>query len=188
MKKVFALLALTGLFYILSPSLMAQNQESIADKMFYAELGGPGVFMSVNWDARFKSNTRLGFGYRVGVGFGIGEFKEESKYNYNGNFYYDYDHVTKAYYTIPVGINYVLGKPNTASAFEVGAGATFLTRKMSLYDYNANKEGHFIGTLVFMYRITPVNGGFAFRIGFTPMIGTAGDFFPMGAISFGYVF
>jgi len=182
MKKVFALLALTGLFYILSPSLMAQNQEPIAGKMFYAELGGQGVLMSVNWDARFKPNTRLGFGYRVGVGFGIGEFRED----YSP--YYGYESVTKAYYTIPVGINYVLGKPNTASAFEVGAGATFLTRKVSLYDYNTNKEGHFIGTLVFMYRLSPVNGGFAFRVGFTPMIGTAGDFFPMGAISFGYVF
>ena len=188
MKKVFVLLAFAGLLFTLKPSLMAQEQkENVANKVFFAELGGPGVLMSVNWDSRFKSNARLGFGYRAGIGFSIGEFKDREFVDpYSGYSYYE--SVTKAYYTIPVGINYVFGKPNSISAFEVGAGATFLTKKKSLFTYDEEKSGHFIGTLVFMYRIMPVNGGFSFRVGFTPMIGTAGDFFPMGAVSFGYAF
>jgi hypothetical protein len=34
----------------------------------------------------------------------------------------------------------------------------------------------------------PVNGGFSFRIGLTPIIGTAGELRAMGAIGFGYAF
>jgi len=191
MKKVLVLLAIFGLLFTLKPSLMAQEQYPVASKIFYAELGGPGVLMSINWDARFKSDTRLGFGYRVGVGFSIGDFVEEEVKGPYGDYYY-YNYVTRAYYTIPVGVNYVFGKPNSASSFEVGAGTTFLTRKKALfyYDnyYGEDKPGHFIGTLVFMYRLVPVHGGFSLRVGFTPMIGTSGDFFPMGGISFGYAF
>jgi hypothetical protein len=187
MKKVLVLLAFTGLLFILKPSLMAQNQEAVAGRLFYTELGGPGVLMSVNWDSRFQPDTRLGFGYRAGIGFSIGEFEGKRYEDPYGGYYY-HETVTKTYYTIPVGINYIFGKPNTASSFEVGAGTTFLTRKISLFTYDNEQQGHFIGHFVFMYRIIPVNGGFSFRVGFTPMIGTAGDIFPMGALSFGYVF
>jgi len=183
MKKVLVLLVFIGLLFALKPSLVAQVQEKVASKSFYAELGGPGVLMSVNWDARIKPNTRLGLGYRAGIGFSIGDFRENEV-----NDYYYYNYVTRAYYTIPVGINYIFGKPNSASAFEVGAGATFLTRKKELFYYNIEKPGYFIGHLVFMYRLMPVNGGFSLRVGFTPVIGTSGDLFPMGAISFGYAF
>jgi len=180
MKKLFALLVFAGLLLTLNQSLSAQ-EESVAGKLFYTELGGPGVIMSANWDARFKSNERLGFGYRIGAGFGIGQF-----YNYYSVDYYE--QVTRTYYSIPVGLNYVFGKPNIASTFEVGAGATFLTRKVSLYNYDIDKPGHVIGFVSFMYRVTPVNSGLSFRVGFTPIIGTAGDLFPMVAISLGYAF
>ena len=180
MKKLFVLLAFTGLSFILSPSLLAQEQAVGAGKTFYAELGGPGVLMSINWDMRFKPNTRLGFGYRAGIGFSIGDFVEDRGYYH--------DHVTRAYYTIPIGLNYILGKPNSPSAFEIGAGVTLLTRETSLFTYGEDKSGFVIGHLAFMYRITPVNGGFSFRVGFTPVIGTSGDIFPMAGVSFGYVF
>ena len=72
--------------------------------------------------------------------------------------------------------------------FEVGAGATFLTRKVSLFYYDVETPGQFIGHLSFMYRISPVNGGVSFRIGFTPVIGTSGDLYPMAGIGLGYAF
>ena len=187
MKKLFTLLVFAGLLLTLNQSLSAQ-EESVAGKLFYTELGGPGVIMSANWDARFKTNERLGFGYRIGAGFGIGQFYDKqvvNSYYYSGDYY---EQVTRTYYSIPVGLNYVFGKPHVASTFEVGAGATFLTRKVSLYNYEIDKPGHVIGFATFMYRLTPVNGGLSFRVGFTPMIGTAGDIFPMMAISLGYAF
>jgi hypothetical protein len=87
-------------------------------------------------------------------------------------------------------LNYVFGKPNSAQTFEVGAGITLLTRKVALYYYGFDEKqsGNAIGAITFMYRIMPVNGGFSFRIGFTPIIGTAGDLFPMGTVGFGYAF
>ena len=165
---------------------LAAQEEKIAGKLFYAELGGPGVMMSANFDSRFKSDDRLGFGYRIGVGFGVGKVRTkwvDNQWNYT---YIEY--IRRAYYTIPAGLNYVFGKPNSANTFEVGAGATFLTHKVSLFNRDVEKPGHLIGHLTFMYRIAPVNGGYSFRIGFTPVIGTAGDLVPMGAIGFGYVF
>ena len=185
MKRMFVSLVFMGWLLTLSQSLSAQD-ETVAGKMFYTELGGPGVIMSVNWDARFNPNTRLGLGYRIGVGFGIGSFDDKPVTDPYG---YDYSYqFLRSYYSIPVGLNYVFGGPNTASTFEIGAGATFLTREVSLYNYEIDKPGHLIGFLSFMYRLTPVNSGLAFRVGFTPIIGTAGDLFPMLAISLGYAF
>jgi len=166
--------------------LLSAQEERIVSKLFYSEFGGPGVLMSINFDSRFKSNERLGFGFRLGAGFGIGDIKTkwvDSQWNYT---YTEY--ITRTYYTIPAGLNYILGKPDSDHTFEVGAGATFLTHYMSLYTYNIKKEGHFIGFLSFMYRKMPANGGFSWRFGFTPIIGTAGDLRFMCAIGIGYAF
>ena len=183
MKKLLSsLIVIAALLFTVNLSLSAQ-EEHIANKLFYSELGGPGVIMSVNLDSRFSANNRLGFGFRLGTGFGVGNIKDNQ---YNGYYY-----VRKTYYSIPAGLNYVFGKPNNKHTFEVGAGVTFLTRKVSLYNFNNDyirKPGHAIGIFTFMYRIMPVEGGFSFRLGLTPIIGTSGDLFPMGAIGFGYAF
>ena len=184
MKKTFSfLIAIASLSLTFNPSLSAQETE-IANKVFYAEAGGPGLITSANFDARFKSTERLGLGYRLGVGFGYGTFEDN---NYQGGYYYD-DYVTRTYYSIPTGLNYIFGKSNSNHTFEVGAGVTFLTRKVSLFCLDVEKPGHAIGFLTFMYRRMPINGGFSFRAGFTPIIGTSGDLFPMGAVGFGYAF
>jgi len=184
MKKNLVIVAFVGLLLTLNQSLLAQ-EETVAGKLFYTELGGTGVIMSVNWDARFAPDTRLGFGYRLGAGFTIGQF-DDKLVNY-GDYSY-YQQVTRTNYALPIGLNYVFGKPNISSTFEIGAGATFFTRKASLFYYDVEKPGHVVGFLSFMYRLTPVNGGFMLRVGFTPLIGTSGDLFPMLGVSFGYAF
>jgi len=185
MKKSFLILAA---IVSLNFSLSAQD-ERVANRYFYSEFGGPGVLMSVHFDSRFSSNSRFGIGYRVGLGFGSGQF-EDRRPNYWG--YYQYR--TQTYFSIPVGLNYVFGRPNSAHTFEAGAGFTILTRKVSLY-YNNNwgqsrddTKGNLIGFFTFMYRRMPEDGGFSWRIGLTPIIGTAGDLFPSGAVGFGFVF
>jgi hypothetical protein len=183
MKNTLTFLAIAVLFITGNQSLAAQDE--IATKLFYTELGGPGVIMSANFDGRFKPNERLGLGYRLGAGFGIGTFEEKPIAGSGG---YYYGSVLRTYYSVPVGLNYVFGKSNSASTFEVGGGFTLLTRKVSLYNLDVDKPGNVIGFFTFMYRKIPVNGGFTFRVGFTPIIGTAGDLFPMGAVGFGYAF
>ena len=179
MKKSLSFLVIAVMLITVSQSLTAQDG-SVASKHFFTEFGGPGIIMSANFDARFISASRLGFGYRLGAGFGVGKFADK-KSNTSEKF-------TRTVYSFPVGLNYIFGKPDMASSFEVGGGISVLSRKMSLYYLEVEKEGNMIGYLTFMYRVTPVNGGMSFRIGFTPIIGTAGDLFPMGAVGFGYAF
>ena len=186
MKKSLSLLiAIASLSLNFNQPLTAQEERS-ANKLVYTELGGPGVIMSANFDSRFKSNERLGFGYRLGVGFGVGKVKTKWVDNQWGYTYIE--NIKRSYYSIPAGLNYVFGKSNSAKTFEVGGGVTFLTHKVSLYFRQVEKQGHVIGFLAFMYRIMPENGGFSFRIGCTPIIGTSGDLMTMGAVGFGYAF
>jgi hypothetical protein len=183
MKKIIFLLIAMAFILVSQP---VKSQEKISGKQIYAEFGGPGVLFSANFDSRFKSGETLGFGYRLGLGFSFYEF-EESTSTYDSGYSY-YESYTHSYYTIPVGLNYVFGKKSSPHTFEVGAGATFLTRSVSIFYFDEAKKGNVIGNISFMYRRQPSDGGFTWRIGFTPIVGTSGDLFPSGAIGIGYAF
>jgi hypothetical protein len=188
MKKTLLLLvAIASLSLTFNQKTLAQEDKA-PNKVLFTELGGPGVIMSMNFDSRFNPNQKLGFGYRIGAGFGVGRFDVKNENRNNDIYYYESYSERRTYYSFPAGINYIFGKPNSSVSLEVGAGATFLTRKVALYYYDVREEGHFIGHLAFMFRLAPVNGGFSFRIGFTPIIGTSGDLLPSGAIGLGYAF
>lgn len=188
MATIFRAL-LCALLLLACNTLSAQEQAAAENdatgKQFYVELGGGGVLFSANYDSRF-AKSQLGFGYRIGLGFGITTV-ETNSYDYYG---YSYDYETKSYATFPIGLNYVFGKQKSAHAFEVGAGLSVLTRKVDLYNYtnDPNNAGHVIGYMTFMYRLQPLDGGFTWRIGFTPIIGTAGDIYPSATIGIGYDF
>ena len=181
-KSIIIFIMVSVLLAVYQP---IKSQEDIKGKMFYSELGGSGVIFSLNFDSRFKAGERLGWGFRAGFGSSVENFDWNVVFNTVGD---DNEPKMRSYYTIPVGINYILGKKNSAKSFEIGAGTTFLTRKANLFYYNVKTPGHFIGHLNFMFRRVPLNGGLAFRVGFTPIIGTSGDIYPMGAVGFGYAF
>ena len=171
---------------LLVSAQQAKSQENIKGNAVFAELGGAGVMLSFNFDGRFKSGERLGWGYRVGLGFSGGSLKWDDKYEI---WKYDVSNYRERFFcTVPVGLNYVFGKTNSANTFEIGAGTTFLSRKVSIFYYQVAEPGHFIGHFSMMYRRVPVNGGFLVKAGFTPIIGTSGDFIPMVAVGFGYAF
>lgn len=176
-KKCLYFVVFTSLFLILNQSLFAQ-EEKIANKTFYAELGGGGILMSVNFDKRFDSNSKLGGGFRIGIGYGMGYASE-------------WGYKTKTFYSIPVGLNYVFGKPNSTASFELGGGITFLTQNVwtdFILDYV--ETGHSLGYFTFMFRLAPPDGGFSFRVGYTPLVNLVPtiDWIRMGAISLGYAF
>lgn len=158
------------------------TKEELKGKQFYVEGGGPGVAFSANFDSRFQKGTTLGWGYRIGLGV---DWIDESHYDDLTGWHDDQTH---SFATIPFGINYVFGKTSSNHAFEVGAGLTLLTRKVDRYNWDGGKEGNLLGHFTFMYRRQPVDGGFTWRIGFTPIIGTGGDLAPSGAIGLGYSF
>lgn len=131
-------------------------------KSVYIELGGPGL-ASINYDMRFKPGEN-GLGFRAGVGgFAVDE---------------------ASLVTIPVGLNYLLGKDNR-NYFEVGAGATFVTAGE---DYTGETFSGTFGHLSFGYRLQPVNGGFTFRAAIVPIFGQGGFIPYYAGISFGYKF
>jgi hypothetical protein len=187
-KQLFLLSVVVCAFFFSRPS-QAQETASTSGSI-YLELLGPSVIMSINFDSRFISGEKLGFGYRAGIGYGVENYQNEiGRFFDNDN--PDISYLLKApntVYTIPLSINYLFGQPGRASSFEAGAGITILTKKVSIYNYEMDRPGNLIGHLSFMYRFTPVRTGLTFRIGFTPIIGTAGDLFPMAAIGFGYAF
>ena len=152
-------------------------------KQFYTEMGGPGILFSANFDSRFKPAKQVGWGVRAGIGFTI---KDNEEYiDQNGNVNYRFRTIP----TFPVGINYLFGKETSAHTFEAGGGITVLTSKTEMLNYDSHrKAGNIMGFFTFMYRRQPINGGFTWRMGFTPLINTAGDIVPFAAAGLGYSF
>ena len=163
---------------------IAQDQ-TIGKSSFFAELGGPGILFSANFDTRFKQ-SRLGFGGRVGIGFVTAY---DDYYDPNTGQYYGGDEQTAI--TFPVQLNYIFGKQNSPHTFEVGGGLTYVSKKLNIMNFDAwdseDQRTQLFGTFCFMYRRQPVNGGFAWRIGFTPLVGS-GTIQLFGGASVGYNF
>ena len=108
-------------------NLNAQNA-----KTAYVELGGPGL-MSANFDMRFSKEPG-GFGGRIGIGgFSINDFEDRV-----------------SLLTVPVGINYLLGKDGK-NYFEVGAGFTYMHVGARNDTESSTLESSF-GNLTFGYR------------------------------------
>ncbi len=151
--------------------------------MFYAELGGPGILFSANIDRRFTKSV-LGFGGRIGLGF----ITTDVQVGISPTDPYIYD--TRSIVTIPLQLNYVFGKANSVHSMEVGVGVTFTGKKIDIFDdnYRRNSPGaSAFGTASFMYRKIPKDGGFTWRIGFTPIIG-GGYIQPSAGVGIGYSF
>lgn len=144
-------------------------KSSAQAKIIYAEIGGPGI-ASANFDMRFSKNEK-GIGGRIGVGgFSLSNSFDERS----------------TIFTLPVGLNYLLGKDNK-NYFEVGAGFTYVGGT-SKYAFESETFSSSFGNLTIGYRLAPANGGFTFKAQITPLFGK-GLFFPYyGGLGFGYKF
>jgi len=147
-----------------SGSTSAQNEKRAQN--IFVELGGQGLLFTANYDSRF-SKRRDGLGGRVGIG-----------YISTGG-----DNAT----TVPLSLNYLLGTGR--HFFEMGLGATLLATSGNdnsfLFDEN---NSNVIGTMSFSYRLQPVDRGFSFRAGLTPIF-KKNNFIPYYAgLSLGYSF
>ena len=184
MRKQFllSLLLIPGfspLFAQKNNSLSTKN--SVGQNSFIAEAGGPGIAFSANIDRRFKPG-RIGWGGRIGLGF-VSAY--DDYYDPVTGYYYGGDQ--KSAITFPAQVNYIFGKENSAHTLEVGAGFTYVSKKLTIMNFYDDKRSNFFGTFSFMYRRQPVNGGFSWRAGFTPIF--AKSFIqPFGAVSVGYNF
>jgi len=136
------------------------------NKILFAEVGGPGLAITLNYDARFGSD-RGGLGFRIGMGyFGDG-----------GN----------TVFTVPFQLNYLIG--HGSNFIEIGGGTTFLnstgdnTGKTFIFD----RVTGLIGTATIGYRYQSDEKRVNFRIGFVPIFYDEGIIWA-GGVSIGYTF
>ncbi len=158
-----------------------KSNNSIGQSSFIAEAGGPGIAFSANFDKRFKPG-RLGLGGRIGLGFVSGY---DDYYNPTTGYYMGGDQ--KSAITFPAQLNYIFGKGNSPHTLEVGAGFTYVSKKMDIMNFYDELNSNFFGTFSFMYRRQPINGGFSWRAGFTPIVAKS-YIQPFAALSVGYNF
>lgn len=152
-----------ALFFLLMASIHTSTHAQSRNAIF-AELGGQGLTFTFNYDFRFQKSPG-GLGARVGAGY----------------FRIDNSSIT----TIPLSLNYLLGK--NGKYLELGLGATYGNAEL----FKSESGSGWIGTMCFGYRLQPVDSGFLFRIGLTPVFSTEGGgyFVPyFGGISVGYTF
>ena len=176
MKKSLALAFVCVFVFFSSFAQYSNNHHVEGQTSFYAELGGPGILFSANIDHRFTP-SRLGWGGRIGLGFTTDDNYDPYGYYYNQS----------SVVTVPLQVNYIFGKDNNPHTFEVGAGVTITGKKIDIFNNYDSSSSNFFGTASFMYRRQPINGGFSWRIGFTPLI-AHGYIQPSGAVSVGYNF
>jgi hypothetical protein len=99
MKNLFLII----LFLTSVQAVQSQNQDFPPTRAIFAELGGPGLPYSLNYDFRFDKTKINSWGMRVGAG----------GYALDGD----------SFFSVPVMVNRLLGKG--PHYFEVGFGATF---------------------------------------------------------------
>lgn len=163
MKKIiFSLILFTNIVFI-TDVFSQPNPNSL-----YLELLGNGGLYSVNYDRLFTENFggRIGFMYISSLDFIIVSAED--------------------FVLFPVLLNYFVGNRHK---LELGAGVIFVSVKsVGAFGFKSNSGGsNIVGTAVIGYRYQNPDGGFLFRIGFTPMINSEG-IEPWGGISFGFSF
>lgn len=130
----------------------------------YAEFLGPGIFYSINYDARFSKSER-GLGFRIGA----------------GGLYADGD----GYWVVPFGLNYLLGA--NGNYFELGGGAA-VGNVTDIFGEDDRDNTSALGYMSFGYRRQAFRRkGILFRAAFTPLFGN--DFFiPYASVGVGFRF
>lgn len=163
MRRISVILVVALIAGLGSNAQSTSSGGTFANKVVFAELGGPGL-LSINYDMRF-SKTNEGFGFRAGFG---GWSIKESKL-----------------ILVPLGVNYITSK-NERDYFEAGIGATIVSNSDK-----GTGEGPFKSNFGFLnlgYRKQPVDGGYFFKAALVPVFGK-GFFWPYYAgVGVGYAF
>jgi hypothetical protein len=152
-------------FFVFNSSVFSQSQPN----SLYLELFGNGVIYSINYDKLFSNCTggRIGFMFLWGGRDGIA-----------------YRDIA----VLPVMFHYFISFHN--HKIEFGIGPLIALEGASEFEFlgvdNLSSFG-IGGTATIGYRFQKEEGGFLFRIGFTPLFGISG-LIPSGGLSFGIGF
>jgi hypothetical protein len=173
MSRIARIAALASAFACIAPTLAAQSvsdkssiDQPTAKNAFYVELGGNGIFYSVNFDRLLTP--------RVAARAGLMFMRAEDEVS---------NSVEVA--VAPVVVSYLFGEGS--SHFEAGLGVGLATASIDDVDFGGDSDRGVYGTGVLGYRYQPKTGGVVFRAGLTPLF-TTNDFTPWIGLSFGYAF
>ena len=163
MNKLRISIILSLLVIVLSCTAFSQSKPN----SFYIELVGSGGLYSINYDRLFTENigARIGFMY----------FDTEWLL-----FFTDVE-----MFLIPTTLNFLVGSGK--HKFELGAGPVFVFGSASFFGSDPVSGSGVGWTGTIGYRYQQNDGGFMWRIGFTPFL-AGGELFPSGGISFGFSF
>lgn len=149
--------------------LRKSRGSGFARNSIYAELLGNGLLYSLNYDHKLFNHlsARIGGMYAGGLeGEALGE--------------------DISLLLVPVMANYLVG--NGSSRLEIGAGLSFGYASGNWAGAGELSGGGLAGfTSTVGYRLQPTDGGFLFRIGFTPTF-LGGEVFPLLGLSLGGTF
>lgn len=169
MKRILLVL----LFVIFVLPAFSQRRKAV-----FVEGLGNGIFLSGNFDMRFKPDQNDGLGFRAGIGGGVFNDNNDGSTNSFGLL------------TFPLSVNYLVGKKR--SSFESGIGLTPLINNVSIQSIDNeffNRSGLGVsGFLNIGYRFQPINNGFMFRINWSPAFNSAGFSPRWFGLSLGYSF
>jgi hypothetical protein len=163
MKNIRLYILVTLVLVTFNSSASAQTHPN----SIYLEFMGNGGLYSLNYDRLFTED----FGARIGFMY----FETEEFF-----FWTDIE-----LFLIPVTINYLPGSKN--HKFELGIGPVIVFGSAGIFGLESASGSGIGGTATIGYRYQPADGGFLFRIGFTPYFGFD-EFHPTGGLSIGYAF
>lgn len=140
---------------VVSNAQTMEGNKILAGRSIYAEWMGASFISSVNYDSRFNEYSR--WGYRVGLAY---TFNDMGKISFCCDCDENSDDIRG--FNIPLEINYLVGRKNTKSKLDLGAGVNL--------GYYTKNSGSMFGYFMFMnigYRFQP-SRGITFRIGLSP--------------------
>lgn len=147
----------------------SKAQSEFKRNTVFGELGGSSFLVSINYDKRLSKYPE-GFGVRVGAGYMAWQDTE--------------------IYNFPILVNYLTGK--NGKYLELGVGPTigYAQERKEPMDPDLSFEPYLsvFGSINIGYRYQPLNGGFNFRAGISPILNfdEVIPFWPY--LSFGYSF
>ena len=165
-NKVFCVTLL--IFCLLNSIIKVSGQTKTKPNTVYFELGGNGLFTSINYERQFLKNTRLNFHIGTGI-YGV----------------------QPTYLTIPFGIKYLFKLNNSNSYIDLGFGATYSKADVILYASIKRNPGYvqtnfwnYIPSVGFRKTL---KSNWLYRFALTPVI-NHNDWLPFAGFSFGKSF
>ena len=159
--KIYLCFTLFLIFFSEIKLCSAVPQDSLGNHLWYIEFAGANFGISFNYEYILLKDTSLKIRARTGIG---------------GNFFFFLR------YGSPLMINFIFGKEY---CLDLGVGILFdYFPKQVEYDYSTQAI-KFIGNIGYRYI---GDGGYLFKIGFTPIYFADRGIIPLFGISFGHYF